>query len=230
MAKLTFSNSGPLSAEPLVAGPREGSRAESAQIHALADLRRLDERNVVAMGVVDSIRRLSQPDASRRVVRECIHVITQALLRTLPHQLSSSPVVLVPVLRAGMAMWPAAAAYFPDNVTALVASSKVKGSAVVTTEWLKSTPMAGADIVVLDPIIASGDTVVRVCIEALRRYEQPRSITVAACYASPEGVAVVQAKCSAARLAVGCMSESVGADGYVIPRINGDMGDKLFGA
>jgi uracil phosphoribosyltransferase len=172
---------------------------------------------------------LSEAYVPRATVRQCIHAITQFLLPIAFPRAIDGEITLVPVLRAGMAMLPATLEFFPNAVTSFVSCSKLKGTDHVSVNWLKSTIPSVSEIVLLDTVVATGDTVAQVCVELLDRCRSAKGVTVVTCYAAPQGIRTLFDRCRTVRAAVACMAETVSADGYLIPRINGDMGDKLFG-
>lgn len=203
--------------------------ARSGRLMGLTDMCAATHRPQTGR-ILEEVRRLSFADASRRTVQQCVRSITSLLLPEAFPVALQAPVVLVPVLRAGVAMWATAADFFPDATTAFVTCSKSKGTTDVAITWHKTSPTPKAHVVILDTVLASGDTVASVCAEALARFEPLRELTVLTCYAAPEGVSRVLDRCPRARVFAACLSETVGADGYLVPRINGDMGDKLFGS
>lgn len=198
----------------------------SGRARWLADVASTDHDHRAATLLL-SLTRLSRRDATRADVRQAVKTIASAVVQ---EGISvSEDLVLVPIMRAGVAMLDVALDAAPHASTLFVVSTKTKGTDEVALTWLKHEAAPRRDVVVLDTVIASGDTIVEVCTELARRVEPMSQLRILTCYASPEGVARILARVPRAQLLVGCLSETVGNDGYVIPRINGDMGDKLYG-
>lgn len=100
-------------------------------------------------------------------------------------------------------------------------------------DWLgqRPYPVAGADaqIVILDTVIATGGTILKICNEIQSRGEvATKCITIIACYVSPTGLAGLTAHPLVREMVVAAKAESVDDNGYVVP-YPGDIGDKLYG-
>ncbi|KAE8453325.1 hypothetical protein EG329_011392 [Mollisiaceae sp. DMI_Dod_QoI] len=152
--------------------------------------------------------------------------------------------ILIPILRAALPMYVAAQTQLSDAGCVLVRCKKAKGSKNVSIEWLGEHPVASTtslpqdygkhevkrkQIILLDTVIATGDTIVSLCDEFRAGDAVRGCVTVLACYASPESVEVVKRHEMVGRVVVGFLSESVDKEGYLIPYTNGDVGDKMFG-
>lgn len=84
-------------------------------------------------------------------------------------------------------------------------------------------------IVILDTILATGDTILKLCDELSDIGGPERYITVLCCYASPQALTAVADHRGVHSIFVAHQAETVDDDGYLIPYTNGDLGDKLFG-
>jgi 4a-hydroxytetrahydrobiopterin dehydratase len=143
-------------------------------------------------------------------------------------------VTLIPILRAALPMYAAAQTLFPTSGCVLVRGSRTKGTKDVKIEWLGRLPFPpepdDGQIVLLDTVIATGGTILKVCDELWAMSNgKERWITVMACYASPEALAAIAHHPMVKGIFVGAMAETVDADGYLIPYTGGDIGDKLYG-
>jgi 4a-hydroxytetrahydrobiopterin dehydratase len=104
----------------------------------------------------------------------------------------------------------------------------------VVVEWLGRRPFPtepdDGKIVVLDTIVATGDTIVKLCEELWEMSgHQPRSVVVLCCYAAPEALERI-AQCPVVEyVVVGKRAETCDKDGYLVPYTNGDIGDKIYG-
>jgi 4a-hydroxytetrahydrobiopterin dehydratase len=110
----------------------------------------------------------------------------------------------------------------------------MKGTQEVVVDWLGRRPLPPASddgkIVILDTIIATGDTVVKLCEELWEMSGGlPRSVVVLCVYAAPEALERV-ARCPVVEyVVVGRRAERCDERGYLVPYTNGDIGDKIFG-
>jgi len=179
-----------------------------------------------------AIRELSRPAASRTKVQACVSRITGVLLRATFIERRPEQTLLIPILRAGLAMWGAANAFLGHPATCFVHASKVKSSTNVVVscaDELDRIDQTLSLIVVLDTIVANGDTAIAVCRELESVKSRDCAVTLLSCYAAPDGVDRVLRRTRVSRLAVGCLADGVDGEGYLIPPTRGDLGDKLFG-
>ncbi len=136
--------------------------------------------------------------------------------------------LVVPVLRAGLSMLPAAdiACGFPD--VAFAVCRRTAGEVVCT--WAPAQASVGAEhVLILDVILATGRTLKRVIGDLVGRAPSPRLISVLVCFATHEGLArAIEGADVEVSATIGRFCEGVDPDGYVIPPTNGDAGDKLF--
>jgi uracil phosphoribosyltransferase len=177
---------------------------------------------------VAALRRFFNPRISRVNARLEIHTLTQLALNTFGVELGDTP-LLVPILRAGLAMWPAADAHFGHPRTAFAVARKTKGTDHVELSFssgLDRPPATG--LLMLDTVSATGDTVVYTA-SALRTLHREIPISALVCYASPQAIASIEKARALTRLYVAVRSEGVDPQGWLLPKIGGDAGEKLYG-
>jgi uracil phosphoribosyltransferase len=145
----------------------------------------------------------------------------------------SPPPLVVPVLRAGAGML--------DGMIRLLPSAEVGFAGLVRDEttlqasWYAArlpARAAGRDVVVLDPMLATGGTLVAV-VRALVERDAGR-VTCVCLLAAPEGLARMAEAFPAGGVApvhvvVGAVDERLDERGYILPGL-GDAGDRLFGS
>ena len=177
--------------------------------------------------------------AVTQAVTEISRQVVRAFLRS---QTLPASVTLIPVLRAGLPMYVAASPLFPNSNTALVTCSKddksKHGRSSVRLEWMGNNPVEAARssaafieqrIIILDSILATGATLLKLCDELSNISGLKRQVTVLCCYASPEGLAAVAAHEVVHSIVVAHRADTINEHGYVVPWTHGDLGDKLFG-
>ena len=84
-------------------------------------------------------------------------------------------------------------------------------------------------LVILDTVLATGATVLKLCDELSNTVGSERKITVLCCYASPQALAAVANHRALHSVIVAHEADTVDDKGYLVPYTNGDVGDKLFG-
>lgn len=178
--------------------------------------------------LLDAMHRFRDPEITRAGARREVAHITAAALEAFRGFFGAAP-LLVPILRAGMAMWPAADAHFGQPHSSFVVARKTKGTGQVDLSFSSGLDsVTGSGILMLDTVSATGDTVVSVA-QALRRRHPHAPINALICYASPEAIAAIEACQALTRLGIAVRSEGVDPQGWLLPRIGGDAGDKLYG-
>ena len=84
-------------------------------------------------------------------------------------------------------------------------------------------------MIILDTVIGSGATVLKLCDELSKIGGLQRQVTVLCCYASPPGLAAVAAHPAVHSVFVAHRSDRLDEHGWLVPYTHGDIGDKLFG-
>jgi len=138
-----------------------------------------------------------------------------------------NPPLLVPVLRAGLGMAEAAFNLLPESQMGFVGLARDEDTHQPAA-YMASLPesLAGRPVLVLDPMLATGGSLVHCC--QLLASRGADDITVICALAAPEGVANVEATGLAARLFTASIDEGLNANAYIVPGL-GDAGDRQFG-
>ena len=172
-----------------------------------------------------------------QVVTELARKVVRAFLDA-EHPPITTQVTLIPVLRAGLPMYVAASPLLPNSDTALVQcfnDKSAQGPSSVRVNWMGTSPIEAKrrdttsmerHLVILDTILATGDTVLRLCDELSDLEAQ---VTVLCCYASPQALAAIAGHEVVHSIFVAHQADTVDENGYLVPYTNGDVGDKLFG-
>lgn len=136
--------------------------------------------------------------------------------------------VLVPVLRAGLGMLPAAQRLLPEAPVAFVGMTRGELSQE-PRRYLAALPkeVEGGHVIVLEPMIATGGSLIDVLdllVEA-----GAAGVTVCVVLAASEGLARVLVKHPDVSVVVAAIDERLDDRAYVVPGL-GDAGDRQFGA
>ena len=139
----------------------------------------------------------------------------------------SRPVVLVPVLRAGLG--------FVDGFLDLIPDARVVHLGLERDEetleptvyyWKEHAGLADAEVIVLDPMLATGGSAVQ-AVKKLLRVGAER-IRFASLVAAPEGISVFHAAHPGVPVFTAAIDRCLDGRGYILPGL-GDAGDRLFG-
>jgi len=139
----------------------------------------------------------------------------------------ANPPLLVPVLRAGLGMAEAAFNLLPESQMGFVGLARDEQTHEPQA-YMASLPdsLAGRPVIVLDPMLATGGSLIHCC--RLLASRGADDITVVCALAAPEGVAAVEAAGLAGRLFTASIDEGLNANAYIVPGL-GDAGDRQFG-
>lgn len=179
--------------------------------------------------LVDDLVTLLAYEATRWVSVEPV-AITTPMARMVGVRLTAPPPLVVPVLRAGVGMLDGLTRLLPDAEVGFAGLSRDERTA--TPSWYADRlpeDAAGRDVFVLDPMLATGGTLVAV-VEALRA-RGAEGVTCVCLLAAPEGIARVQEAFpdDDVALVVAAVDERLDERAYILPGL-GDAGDRLFGS
>jgi uracil phosphoribosyltransferase len=137
--------------------------------------------------------------------------------------------LIVPVLRAGIGMLDGMTRLLPMASTGFVGMVRDEESLVAST-YANRLParLDGREVFVLDPMLATGGTLVTVVSMLLDR--GAAAVTAICLLAAPEGMAHVEAAFPGdnVRVVTGAVDDRLNDKGYIVPGL-GDAGDRLFG-
>lgn len=138
----------------------------------------------------------------------------------------AKPLVVVPILRAGLGMLQPFHDIFPDVSVGYVGLERDHATAVARSYYCKLPSLAGARVLVVDPMLATGGSAV----QALTLVKQAGATEVGfvCIVASPEGVAVVQRAHPEVPIHAGALDRQLNDRKYILPGL-GDFGDRLYG-
>lgn len=195
------------------------------------------------------LTRLRQSSAGRAEFRRILGELTRLLVADATQDLTvgtttvetplgiaqgatfDNPPVLIPVLRAGLGMLDAALELLPESEVAFAGVRRHENAATGEVDYdhyFSGVPadLSARSVLVLDPALATGGTLVHTCGLALAA--AATSVTAICVLASPEGVAALAAAGSVQRLVVAAIDSHLDAASYIVPGL-GDAGDRLYG-
>ena len=137
--------------------------------------------------------------------------------------------LIVPVLRAGIGMLDGMTRLMPMASVGFVGMVRDEESLVAST-YANRLPvnLAGREVFVLDPMLATGGTLVTVISMLLDR--GATAVTAICLLAAPEGLAKIDDAFPGenVRVVTGAIDDHLNDKGYIVPGL-GDAGDRLFG-
>ncbi|MEM9023550.1 MAG: uracil phosphoribosyltransferase, partial [Bacteroidota bacterium] len=144
--------------------------------------------------------------------------------------LSGQP-VLAAVLRAGLPLHQGLLNYFDRAENAFVSAYRKHhkdGGFDVEVEYISCPSIKGKVLILADPMLASGSSMV-LSYKALVEYGKPERIIIASCIASAEGIEYVKRFLPAETdFWVGAVDDELTSQSYIVPGL-GDAGDLAYG-
>lgn len=139
----------------------------------------------------------------------------------------SDEVVVVPVLRSGLALLPAALKFLPKSRVGFVGFERDEVTAQARRYYWKLPKIASTDVVIItDPMLATGGTSEHV-LEAVAETHPGRMIFVSV-IAAPEGVERITKRFPDVQMYTAALDDHLNDQKYIVPGL-GDYGDRYFG-
>ncbi|QRN96572.1 uracil phosphoribosyltransferase [Archangium violaceum] len=194
--------------------------------HKLTLMRRKDTSTASFRALLQEISLLLAYEAMRDLkLRD--ETIETPMMETVAPVLEGKKLVLIAILRAGQGIL--------DGMLQLVPSARVghiglyrdpKTLAAVEYYYKVPNQLADRDVIVCDPMLATGNSAVA----ALNRIKRskPGSLRFVCLLACPEGLANLREHHPDVHVFTAAVDEKLDEHGYILPGL-GDAGDRLFG-
>ena len=137
------------------------------------------------------------------------------------------PIVLVPILRAGLGLVDGFKAIIPNAKVGHIGMARNEKT-LLPEEYYAKFPscLDQADVIVVDPMLATGGSASAALTNIKKR--GAKYIKLACLVAAPEGIAAIEKAHPDVDLIVAALDEKLNEKGYIVPGL-GDAGDRLFG-
>jgi len=153
--------------------------------------------------------------------------ITTPLEVTIDAPQLSEDVIIVPILRAGLAMMLGAIKMLPKLKVGLLGMERDEETAEAR-EYYNKIPEIREDsvVIVTDPMLATGGTVLH-ALDEISKYKC-KEIRIVSVVTAPEGLAAIRKKYPKVKIFTAALDEKLNAVKYIVPGL-GDYGDRYFG-
>ncbi|MBL7790012.1 MAG: uracil phosphoribosyltransferase [Chitinophagales bacterium] len=145
------------------------------------------------------------------------------------HSISDN-IVIASVLRAGLPMHYAVLNVFDTADNCFVSAYRKhhkSGEFEIRLEYVASPNLDGKTLILCDPMIASGSSILAT-LDQLNRYGKPSRIIILGIIGSVQGVETVSKKHPYIDIFIGDIDDELTAKSYIVPGL-GDAGDLCFG-
>lgn len=197
--------------------------------HKLTMLRRVDTPSPVFRQLTEELVTLLAYEATRHIAVEEVAIQTPVGPTTGTHLSLPRPMV-VPILRAGLGMLEGMTRLLPTAEVGFLGLQRDEETFEAVT-YANRLPddLAGRQCYVLDPMLATGGTLVA-AVEYL--FERgARHVTCITLLCAPEGLHAVEAAVGEradVTIVTASIDERLNEQGYIVPGL-GDAGDRLYG-
>ena len=139
----------------------------------------------------------------------------------------AKPIILVPILRAGLGM--------VNGICTLIPTAKVAHIGLYRDEqtlqphtYFEKYPknIKNATVIIVDPMLATGGSAIA-AIDMVKK-QGAQDIRLASLVAAPEGVQAVEEAHPDVDIYLAALDDHLDAHGYIVPGL-GDCGDRIFG-
>ncbi|MGW8378516.1 uracil phosphoribosyltransferase [Streptomyces sp. ODS28] len=196
--------------------------------HKLTTLR--DERtdSPTFRRLADELVTLLAYEATRDVRTDEVGIRTP-VTETTGVQLKRPRPLVVPIIRAGLGMLEGMVRLLPTAEVGFLGMARDEETLTPTT-YANRMPddLSGRQVYVLDPMLATGGTLVAAIQEMIRRGAD--DVTALCLLAAPEGVEVMERDLAGSPVTVvtAAVDERLDENGFIVPGL-GDAGDRMYG-
>jgi uracil phosphoribosyltransferase len=208
----------------------------------------LDEHPVVSHALATIRCKKTHAPEFRHAMRQVGHVLMAEATRGLPTvptpietplqqtmvqvRDSSIPILIVPILRAGLVWADLALEWLPEAHLYHLGMARNEDTLEPFTYYNKletsNFNYATARVLVLDPMLATGGSAIA-SINVLKHLGVTEThITFACLIASPEGINTMKQHCPRVQVIAAALDDHLNEKGYIVPGL-GDAGDRTFG-
>lgn len=196
-------------------------------LHALAEMRHKDTPTPRFRARVRELAKFLIYEATRDLPTEPITIptpVAEAQCRTL----GDRPLIVAPILRAGLAMMESATELLPEAQVRHVGLYRNEETLQPVEYYLKLPAQLSpeATVLILDPMLATGGSAVAT-IEAFKK-RGARNIKFLCLIAAPEGIKNVHQQHPDVPVFTVSVDSHLNEIGYIVPGL-GDAGDRAFG-
>lgn len=137
-------------------------------------------------------------------------------------------IVLIPILRSGLALLPSFMRFFENARIAFIGIQRDK-LAHPTLDYEKIPPLTGCEhIIILDPMIATSGSMVTALEKLIDAGGSPNQMTVVGFVAAPDGLNTIKKKFPTIKIKIAAIDEGLNEYKYIVPGL-GDFGNRYFG-
>ena len=178
---------------------------------------------------LERIGEIAAFEISKKMEYEDKEIITPLGVAIVP-QLKEQPIIAT-ILRAGLPLHQGVVNYFDRADNAFVSAYRrhhKDGSFDIRLDYLSSPPMTGRILILADPMLATGSSIV-MTYKAMLQKGKPKHTHIVCAIASAQGIEHVKSHLPTdVTIWAGAVDDELTAQAYIVPGL-GDAGDLAFG-
>jgi uracil phosphoribosyltransferase len=192
--------------------------------HILTHLRDKTTKPALFRTLCDQITLLLALEATRDLATTDKPIETP--LEPATGRILARPLVIVPILRAGLGMVDPFLDLFPDVSVGYIGLERDHTTAVAHSYYCKLPPLDGARVLVVDPMLATGGSAAQ-ALDVVKSAgaADPALVCIVG---APEGVELVSRRHPDVPIHLAALDRELNARKYILPGL-GDFGDRLYG-
>lgn len=165
--------------------------------------------------------------AFRKAAHELADVLATEAARRM-RAVGAKKVILVPILRAGLALLPAFIEKFPEARVGFIGLKRNEKTLKPKAYYQNIPKVAKGDrVIVLDPMLATGGSAVAGMNALVKEGALEKNILFVGVISAPAGLAKLQKHFPKADTLIAAHDEKLDKKGYIVPGL-GDFGDRYF--
>lgn len=179
----------------------------------------------------ENLRKVSQIlayELSKQLNYTNKHVETP--LGSLDLSVPSDEIVLVPILRSGVAMHQGLMDFFVDAESSFISTTRIihkDGTMDIKLDYVSSPDVDDKVVILADPLIATGSTISK-ALDIISEYGKPKSIYVVSVIACVDGIEYLKRRKPKLHIWTCAIDEELTAKSLIVPGL-GDVNELSFG-
>lgn len=192
--------------------------------HVLTHLRDQTTKPALFRTLCRQVTLLLALEATRDLATEAKAIETP--LEATTGRVFAQPLVIVPILRAGLGMVEPFLELFPDVSVGYVGLERNHATAIAHSYYCKLPPVDGRRVLIVDPMLATGGSAVQTL--DVVKAAGAKDLALVCIVAAPQGVALVEQRHPDVPVYLAALDRDLDARKYILPGL-GDFGDRLYG-
>lgn len=177
-----------------------------------------------------SLTTLRNRKATTGVFRNSAHKVALILAKEVSRRTpKEKKIILVPILRAGLALLPAFIEKFPEARVGFIGLKRDEKT-FEPKAYYKNIPKISKNdrVIILDPMLATGGSAVAGARTLLGEGAREENIIFVGVISAPEGLENLQKNFPRIDVIIAAHDKKLNKKGYIVPGL-GDFGDRYFG-